>query len=73
MSTLISRIKEHESAKSEYWLDYVTLITGFTYRHLDVRRYDEDGILTTQKRPNGTEIEVYLKLDQIATAQIVTL
>lgn len=72
-TTLIARMKDHDTAQIEFYLDYVTLKSGFTYRHLDVSRYDEDGIIAHYKRPSGEHTEVYLKADEIASAQIVTI
>lgn len=73
MNTLIARLKEHDESGTAYWLDYVTLKTGFVYRNLEVSRYSEDSILGTYQHPkSGDTTEVYLQVEEIASSQIIT-
>lgn len=73
MTPLIARLREHDQEGREYRLDYVTLYSGFTYRNVIVKEYDDNGILALWERPKDhKQIELYLKATEVASAQIIT-
>lgn len=69
MKLLLKRLGELAIAGTAYELDYLTMKSGFVYRHCQVLAHDDETLMVTQE----TFPETALNISEIASARIILI
>ncbi|RWI06836.1 MAG: hypothetical protein EOQ89_03645 [Mesorhizobium sp.] len=69
MKLLLKRLGELNAEGTPYELDYLTMKSGFVYRHCAVLSFDEETLMVTQE----TFPETALNISEIASARIILM